>query len=150
MQDVFEREFSRAARESYPLSVIMLDMDDLKAINDTYGHNIGDAAIRNLASCLKNMTRFEDVVCRYGGDEFVIAIGKTTTGDAFRRIEEWREFLSDHPLVVDPAHTVPIKYTAGIANFPVHGTSVEEIVNYADIALYRAKARGRNCTQVFE
>jgi diguanylate cyclase (GGDEF)-like protein/PAS domain S-box-containing protein len=150
MNDLFIREFSRAARENYALSVIMLDMDDLKMINDTYGHHIGDAAIQALASCLKSLTRIADVACRYGGDEFTIVMAKTSTEDAVRRIEEWREFLSARPVEVDAAHRVAVKFTAGIASFPTHGTSMEEIINYADIALYRAKARGRDCTAVFE
>jgi diguanylate cyclase (GGDEF)-like protein/PAS domain S-box-containing protein len=150
MQDVFKQEFSRARRENYPVSVIMLDMDELKVLNDTLGHHVGDRALQSLAFQIQNMTRKEDIVCRYGGDEFTVILSKTFPKDAVKRVEEWRETLSKNPLEVEGKHSVAIKFTAGIASFPAHGTSLEEIVNYADVALYRAKARGRNCTIVFE
>jgi diguanylate cyclase (GGDEF)-like protein/PAS domain S-box-containing protein len=150
MQDVFKQEFSRARRENYPISVIMLDMDGLKSLNDTLGHQIGDRALQALAFQLHNMTRKEDIVCRYGGDEFTVILSKTFPKDAVKRVDEWRISLNKHPLEVEGEKSVLIKFTAGIASFPTHGTSMEEIINYADVALYRAKARGRNCTAVFE
>jgi diguanylate cyclase (GGDEF)-like protein len=150
MQDVFKQEFSRARREKYPISVIMLDMDELKILNDTHGHHAGDQALQALAFQLQSMTRKEDIVCRYGGDEFTVILSKTFSKDALKRVEEWRRALNNHPLEVEGKNNVPIKFTAGIASFPVHGSSMEGIINYADVALYRAKARGRNCTIVFE
>jgi diguanylate cyclase (GGDEF)-like protein len=150
MQDVFKQEFSRARRENYLVSVIMLDMDGLKSLNDTCGHSIGDRALRALAFQLQTMTRKEDIVCRYGGDEFTVILSKTFPKDAIKRVEEWREALRKHPLEVEGKNSILIKFTAGIASFPMHGNSMEEVINYADVALYRAKARGRNCTSVFE
>jgi diguanylate cyclase (GGDEF)-like protein len=128
----------------------MLDMDELKALNDTHGHNAGDRALQALAFQLQNMTRKEDIVCRYGGDEFTVILSKTFPKDAVRRVEDWRESLNKHPIELENGNKVQIKFTAGIASFPIHGTSMEEIINYADVALYRAKAKGRNCTIVFE
>jgi diguanylate cyclase (GGDEF)-like protein/PAS domain S-box-containing protein len=150
IQDVFKQEFSRARRENYPVSVIMLDLDELKSLNDTHGHHIGDQALQSLAFHLQSMTRKEDIVCRYGGDEFIVILGKTFPKDAAKRVEEWREALNKHPLEAESGDIVRVKFTAGIASFPIHGTSMEEVVNYADVALYRAKARGRDCTNVFE
>jgi diguanylate cyclase (GGDEF)-like protein/PAS domain S-box-containing protein len=150
MQDVFRQEFSRARRENYPVSVIMLDLDELKILNDTHGHNVGDQALQTLAFHLQSMTRKEDIVCRYGGDEFTVILGRTFPKDAVRRVEEWRDSLNRHPLETEHGAVVQIKFTAGIASFPMHGSSMEEVINYADVALYRAKARGRNCTNVFE
>jgi diguanylate cyclase (GGDEF)-like protein/PAS domain S-box-containing protein len=149
MQDVFKQEFSRAKRENYPVSVIMLDMDELKAFNDSYGHNIGDRALQSLAFQLQNMTRKEDIVCRYGGDEFAVILNKTFPKDAVKRVEEWRDSLNSRPLEIEGKNSTMVKFTAGIASYPAHGASMEEIINYADVALYRAKARGRNCTVVF-
>jgi diguanylate cyclase (GGDEF)-like protein/PAS domain S-box-containing protein len=150
MQDVFNQEFSRARRENYPVSVIMLDMDELKVFNDTYGHHVGDQALQALAFQLQNMTRKEDIVCRYGGDEFTVILSKTFPKDAVKRVEEWRDSLTKHPLEIEGKNSALIKFTAGIASFPAHGSSMEEIINYADVALYRAKAHGRNCTVVFK
>ncbi|MBV5331936.1 diguanylate cyclase, partial [bacterium] len=149
MQDVFKQEFSRARRENYPVSVIMLDMDELKVFNDTHGHHVGDRALQALAVQLQSMTRKEDIVCRYGGDEFTVILSKTFPKDAVKRVEEWRDALRKHPLEIEGKDSVQIKFTAGIASFPAHGTTMEEIINYADVALYRAKAHGRDCTAVF-
>ncbi len=150
MRDVFMQEFSRARRGNYPISVIMLDMDELKVFNDTHGHHVGDQALQALAFQLKNLTRNEDIVCRYGGDEFTIVLSKTFSKDAVKRVEEWREALKRHPLEIDGENNVQIRFSAGIASFPTHGDTMEEIINYADVALYRAKAQGRNTTLVFQ
>jgi diguanylate cyclase (GGDEF)-like protein/PAS domain S-box-containing protein len=150
MQDVFKQEFSRATRENYPVSVIMLDMDELKTFNDTYGHHAGDQALQSLAFQIQSMTRKEDIVCRYGGDEFTVILSKTFPKDALKRVEEWRKSLHNRPLEIDGKKNVQINFTAGVASFPIHGSTLEEILNYADVALYRAKAQGRNCTLVFK
>jgi diguanylate cyclase (GGDEF)-like protein/PAS domain S-box-containing protein len=150
MQDAFAREFSRAEREGYPVSIIMLDMDELKNINDTYGHHIGDQAIQTLATHIQSMIRAEDIICRYAsGDEFAVILNKTISTDALKRVEEWRKSLYECPMIVD-GKSIAIKFTAGIAGFPMHGKSVDEVVNYADVALYRAKAQGRGRALVFE
>ncbi len=150
MQDILVREFSRAARENHAISVIMVDMDGLKILNDTYGHNIGDRAIQNLGLCIKEMIRVEDVACRYGGDEFTLIMPKTSAVDASKRTEEWRAFLTADPIVVDENTSIVVKFTAGIASFPAQGKSVDDVTKCADIALYRAKERGRNCTVLFD
>jgi diguanylate cyclase (GGDEF)-like protein/PAS domain S-box-containing protein len=145
MDDMFQRELSRSKREGCPLSVIVLDMDNLKIINDTFGHAAGDLAIQTLASHMRDVIRGEDIVIRYGGDEFIVILGKTTVEDALKRVEEWREALNNNPL----DEGITVKFTAGIANFPAHGESMESVIKCADAALYRAKAQGRNCSIVF-
>ncbi len=150
MHDIFRQEFSRARRENYPVSVIMMDMDELKTLNDTCGHHFGDRALQAFAFHLQSMTRKEDIICRYGGDEFTVILSKAFPKDAVKRVEEWRKAMNNHPLEIEGKNGVTIKFTAGIASYPAHGVTLEEIVNYADVALYRAKARGRNCTVVFE
>lgn len=149
MQDVFRREFSRAAREGSILSLIMIDMDELKKINDSYGHHSGDMAIQMLARQLLTNLRLEDIVCRYGGDEFIILMGGITSENAVKRVEEWRANLSDNQLDVHGSK-IHIKFTAGVASFPQNGTFIDEIINFADVALYRGKAHGGDCTVVFK
>lgn len=146
MQEMFQREFSRARRENYPLSIIMLDMDDLKTINDTYGHQTGDIAIQRLTSLLQSMIRKEDVACRYAGDEFIILLNNTASLDAMKRVQEWRDALSGQTVDAGAKGQFTVQFTAGIASFPVHGSTMEVIINRSDEALYRAKAQGRNCT----
>jgi diguanylate cyclase (GGDEF)-like protein/PAS domain S-box-containing protein len=150
MEDVFEREFARATRESHPLSVIMLDMDELKVVNDSHGHHVGDRALQALASCMRSTIRAEDIACRYGGDEFSIIMNGTSAEDAVRRVEEWREILTNHPVEINAESNALIRFSAGVASFPAHGISMQEVLSHADIALYRAKARGRNRTIKFE
>jgi diguanylate cyclase (GGDEF)-like protein/PAS domain S-box-containing protein len=149
MQEMFEREFSRARRENNPLSVIMLDMDDLKSINDTYGHQTGDIAIQRLTNLFQTMIRKEDVACRYAGDEFVVLLNNTEPLEAMKRVQEWRDALIGQGVDAGESGQFTVQFTAGIASFPIHGQTMEEIVNYADVALYRAKSQGRNRTIVF-
>ncbi|MBI5933735.1 MAG: diguanylate cyclase [Chloroflexi bacterium] len=149
MQEMFQREFSRARREHNPLSVIMLDMDDLKTINDTYGHQIGDIAIQRLTNLVQSMIRKADVACRYAGDEFVILLNNTDSLEALKRVQEWRDALLGQAVDAGERGLITVQFTAGIASFPIHGQTMEEIVNYADVALYRAKSQGRNRTIAF-
>jgi diguanylate cyclase (GGDEF)-like protein/PAS domain S-box-containing protein len=149
MQDMFQREFSRARREDCPLSVIMLDMDGLKAINDSCGHQVGDLAIQKLTKQMQAMIRKEDVACRYAGDEFIVLLNNTEPLDARKRVQEWREALVGQAVDAGERGRLTVQFTAGIAGFPLHGQSMKEIVNHADVALYRAKAEGGNCTIIF-
>lgn len=149
LQDMFEGEFSRARRENCPLSVIMLDMDDLKTINDTYGHQVGDLAIQRLTKQMQAMIRKEDVACRYAGDEFIVLLSNTEPLEAQKRVQEWREALVGQAVDAGGKGQFTVQFTAGIAGFPLHGQSMKEIVDNADVALYRAKAEGRNCTNIF-
>lgn len=149
LQDAYKREFSRMVREGASLSIVMFDLDDLKGINDQYGHHAGDEALRSLAHGIQSMIRAEDVICRSGGDEFIVLMSRMTAESARARVEEWRETLNAHPLVLE-GKEIQVRFTAGISSYPQHSLSMEELINYADVALYRAKAKGRNCTAVFE
>lgn len=147
--EILQKEFARAKRECYPISLVAIDLDNLKRINDTGGHPTGDKALRDIASHLRTLTRAQDTVCRLGGDEFSIIMPNIFPKDAFKRTEE---ALSSTPTIkLDPnlGEWTNITFTAGIASFPEHGETVEEIVKFADIALYRAKAEGRNRVEIY-
>jgi len=146
LQDVLRREFSRAEREKYTISIIMLDMDELKKINDSFGHRAGDQALQYLANYMQRMVRLEDLACRLGGDEFTVILSRANPKDAVRRVNEWRDYLSAHPMELENGEKFTIRFSAGVASYPIHATTMDEVVSYADVALYRAKARGRNCT----
>ena len=148
MKEATVQEHARAIREEYPYSLIMIDMDKLKDINDTYGHAAGDLAIRTLAKQIKKNTRIEDTACRYGGDEFLILLHDTPTEVANDRVESWRINLLENPLLLQ-GQPVTVTFTAGIATFPMHGQSLDEILHHADQALYHAKATGGNCVLMF-
>jgi len=143
MKEATVQEHARAIREDYPYSLIMIDMDKLKDINDTYGHAAGDLAIRTLAKQIKKNTRIEDTACRYGGDEFLILLHDTPTEVANDRVESWRINLLENPLLLQ-GQPVTVTFTAGIATFPMHGQTLDEMLHQADRALYEAKATGGN------
>lgn len=143
LEETMERELSQAQRNRQPLAVIMIDIDHFKSINDTYGHSCGDAVLRLLANLLLQKSRVGDVVCRYGGEEFVVILSATTLEIAAQRAEQWLADFAGSRLSFDGAES-HCTMSAGVSVFPQHGTSEEELLGAADRALYAAKANGRN------
>lgn len=145
MQEVIAQEYARAMREGYPISIIVIDLDHLKETNRKYGHFTGgDIALQVLGEHLKAVTRAEDLVCRYAGDEFLIALHNTSAQAAFERADQWRKSLSTMDIESNGSK-FRISFSAGIAVFPVDGQNIEEVMQAADKALYHAKDKGRNC-----
>jgi len=143
MEEGLRMELSRAGREDYQVTIALLDMDNLKNFNDTFGHAIGDKALILLSEKLVELTRTDDIICRYGGDEFLIILHKTNLQDGFKRVEQWRKTMEDIRIPHEQAE-LQITFTAGIATYPLHGKTLEEIIKAADDALYEAKKKGRN------
>jgi diguanylate cyclase (GGDEF)-like protein len=143
MEETLYRELRRAAREDGSVGVLMIDLDRFKALNDAFGHATGDVALRTVADYLKAGIRGGDVACRYGGEEFVVILPKASLADAVQRAEALRDGLR---LLGDPSgEGVPtITISVGVAAFPDHGGSSDEVLAAADQALYLAKAEGRN------
>ncbi len=133
-------EFKRAHRKGSPCSLLMLDLDKLKLINDTMGHPIGDAAIRQVATVLKNLLRSGDIAARYGGEEFAVILPETPLSEALLIAERLRQNINRNP--------VPglgnISTSIGAAFYPVHAETPSELIDKADKALYVAKRGGRN------
>jgi diguanylate cyclase (GGDEF)-like protein len=149
MQEAIAEEYAIALRKEYPISLIVLDLDHLKEINRNYGHFTGgDIALQRLGEHLKAMSRTEDLVCRHGGDEFLIALHNTPAQVAYERAEQWRKSLTKLKIGNDGTE-FNISFSAGIAAFPVNGKNIEEVMQAADKALYQAKALGRNCVVVY-
>ena len=144
MEESLDREIRRAGREGYSLGVMMADLDNFKALNDSFGHAAGDSILRRLGQFLLGAVRAEDIACRFGGEEFVVILPKASREDTRLRAEALRAGIKaqqgDEPMFVYPTATISI----GVAAFPEHGTSVEEVLLAADSALYRAKAQGRD------
>lgn len=138
MDEALTREHARAVRRKDPLSIVMIDMDGLKNLNDTYGHVAGDQAIKTLGDHLMLMTRKEDIVCRYGGDEFLVILYNTDTEDAYRRLAEWHRKIDEVRLHCQDTNLC-IAFSSGVATYPTHGESIEEVVKVADKALYQVK-----------
>ncbi|WP_241673271.1 sensor domain-containing diguanylate cyclase [Lacisediminimonas profundi] len=142
-----ERELVRCTREQQPLSVVMIDIDHFKHLNDNYGHPAGDAVLKMLASILEGQARASDVACRYGGEEFMLLLPGVPAAIAQQRAEQWREAFAASVVSYDTAQ-IRSTLSAGIATFPTHGAVAEELIRCADMALYRAKTNGRNCVVV--
>jgi diguanylate cyclase (GGDEF)-like protein len=138
-----EQEMARAKRSHRPVSVLMLDIDSLKLVNDTYGHQVGDEALKLLASVLQSSCRAEDIVGRYGGDEFMIILPEADTAEAQRIGERIQANLAARCLEGEGKDgCVPIRLSMGVACYPGDATIMHELVDAADAALYRSKQRG--------
>ena len=143
-RQILEDELDRAKRYQFSVSLLMIDVDYFKAINDTYGHLIGDKALIAVAQALKSSMRRADSVCRYGGEEFTIILPMTALKPAQDLAERLRQLI---------ARTFPIKslpipqltVSIGVASYPNDAQDAEGLLNAADQALYQAKHSGRNC-----
>ncbi len=144
---VLERECLRAGRSGTPLALAMLDLDHFKAINDTYGHALGDRVLAEVAAVMKSDARATDVVARYGGEEFMILMPDTSADEALIAAERIRRRVADHVVSNGPT---PIRITVSIgisATDGGGGAEAERLVRQADETLYAAKQAGRNCTR---
>jgi len=142
-------EFGQAARYSRGFSLMMIDSDHLKEINDTYGHAAGDRLIQTIAHVIRNAIKSTDVVARYGGDEFICLLPTVTQQAAAQVGERIRQRLAEEPLSIDNGH-IAITVSIGIATFPTHGNTLDDLSKSADRALYVSKAQGRDRVTVYD
>lgn len=148
LDETLERELSRAKREGYPLSLVMIDIDHFKRLNDTYGHQAGDKVLRELAALLWGNVRAEDVPCRYGGEEFLVLLPRMPLDVAMERAEAWRKtFQSTRVPFGD--FQLEATLSCGLAAYPEHARTPDELVRCSDEALYKAKHKGRNRCEVY-
>jgi diguanylate cyclase (GGDEF)-like protein/PAS domain S-box-containing protein len=150
MEETLERELLRAARKHQPLGIIMLDVDNLKTFNDTWGHAMGDETLRKLGGLLFNQVRAEDIACRYGGDEFILILPDAPRDVTFERGERICELAKQLRLRFDGHSLTVATLSIGVAVFPEHGQTSTAILRAADTALYRAKQAGRNRVVIAE
>ncbi len=143
MNESLQPRLDEAKEQNQAISVIMIDIDRFKTFNDTYGHHAGDLMLQKLSSILRQNTRSIDITCRYGGEEFIIALPDTPLEIAFERAEAIRTKFAQASIIINKID-LHCTISIGIAGFPHHGTSVEELVIQADQAMYAAKSAGRN------
>jgi two-component system cell cycle response regulator len=142
--EALEREFDRARRYSLVLTLLMVDLDHFKLINDSMGHLAGDLVLRQMGDLLRREVRSVDTVARYGGEEFVIVLPETAAHGAMIFAERMRQRIQQYPFG-EGAQPVRVTVSIGVAGFPdPKATSPETFLALADTALYRAKADGRN------
>ncbi|WP_058554975.1 GGDEF domain-containing protein [Thiohalocapsa sp. ML1] len=133
----------RARALDEPLSLLMIDIDNLKAINDQHGHDAGSAAIRSVANAIKASVRANDIVARYGGDEFAVLLPSASEEAARHAGERLLKRIASCPLEL-PTGRISVSVSIGLATFPVMAGDVEDLLNHADKALYASKQAGRN------
>ena len=144
MEESLEREISRAARAGQTLGIIMLDLDHFKRVNDTFGHEAGDEVLRRLGQLLESHVRTSDIVCRYGGEEFILILPEAPLAVTCQRAEQVCQRIKLLTIQHQGQALGPITLSAGLAMFPQHGASGAAVMQAADAALYRAKHAGRD------
>jgi diguanylate cyclase (GGDEF)-like protein/PAS domain S-box-containing protein len=150
LEETLEREIHRGRRKGASLGLIMLDLDNFKHFNDTYGHEAGDNLLRTLGKFLAERVRREDVACRYGGEEFVLILAEASQEIVCQRAEEIRREFPKVPVVHRGQVLESVTVSLGVAMFPEHGATGRDVLRAADDAMYRAKAQGRNRVVVAE
>ena len=144
LTEMLDREIRRAVRAEQSLGILILDLDHFKKFNDTYGHDAGDTVLRETAAFLSKSIRVEDVVCRFGGEEFVVILPTADLNAAHARGERIRSKLRELTVLHQGQSLGMITVSVGVSALPEHGTSPKELLEAADAALYRAKREGRD------
>lgn len=149
LNDALERELKRVQRENSVLSVITMDTDFFKHINDTYGHQVGDRVLVEIAGIIRKATRGSDFSCRYGGEEFLLVLPGAASASAEKRAEEIRQ-TCEELVMLEKGHELRLTISFGVATYPMHGHTSDEILIKADKALYQSKRTGRNRVTIWE
>jgi diguanylate cyclase (GGDEF)-like protein/PAS domain S-box-containing protein len=144
MEESLEREFSRASRNKSSVSIVMMDLDNFKRFNDTYGHQAGDALLRAFGDLLKRSSRGQDIACRYGGEEFVLVLTDSNLAGALRRAEILRQQVKQLSVEYAGQLLGAVSISMGVALYPDHGTTMGDVLRASDQALYCAKREGRD------
>jgi diguanylate cyclase (GGDEF)-like protein len=141
---VLRRETKRASRSGRPLSLLFIDLDGFKAVNDTHGHLFGSRALVEAAAVIRQSARETDVVSRFGGDEFALVLPDTGGEGAFAVGERIRERIAAHKFLAGDGLDIHLTASVGVATLPDVAASAEELVQAADKAMYQVKETGKN------
>lgn len=144
LEETLTREFQRAERNRVNVAMVMIDVDHFKRFNDTYGHDAGDYVLKNIAKLFQDLTRGSDVVCRFGGEEFLIVLYDTSYPTAIKYAENLRRAVTQMDLHYNDKTLGAISISIGLSVFPDDGIKSQSLIEAADHALYRAKKEGRN------
>jgi diguanylate cyclase (GGDEF)-like protein len=148
LEESLERELQLAGRKKQSTAILFLDLDHFKRFNDTFGHDAGDLVLQSLADLFRNFFRTTDICCRYGGEEFAIILPESTSVDAATRADALRSEVKNLRLQYKKHPLGPLTVSVGVAAFPEHGSTSEELLKIADECLYESKARGRDVVTV--
>jgi len=143
-RSILRSELARAERQGHPVSLLMLDIDHFKRINDTYGHTAGDRVLQKIGVLLKEAVRSENSVCRYGGEEFAIVVPELGAEAATEIAQRLRELIERTAIGIGDGQAIKVTVSTGVAAYPDSAGSSEDLTRVADLALYAAKEGGRN------
>ena len=143
-QDTLRKQIDLSKRYGQPFSLIIVDIDFFKKFNDTYGHQAGDAVLRQVAQTLKKNSRTTDYVCRYGGEEMSIILPNTTSEEALNNASRILHAVAERPFQLNATETGHVTISVGVATFPDNAETAQDLIEYADKGLYYAKEHGRN------
>lgn len=143
-QDMLRKQMEISRRYKQPFSLIIVDIDFFKKFNDTYGHQAGDAVLRQVAQTLKKNSRTTDYVCRYGGEEMSIILPNTSAEEALNHANRLCKAIGEKPFHLTPVDDVNVTISLGVATFPDNAQTPQDIIEWADKGLYYAKEHGRN------
>ena len=149
LEEILDRECQRAKRYGHDLTILMLDLDHFKHVNDTYGHRGGDEVLRESARRVKTVLRQTDFVGRYGGEEIVVVLTDTNRENALTVAEKIRRTIADTPVVYE-GQQIPVTTSIGASSMASANESVHDILERADAALYHSKRDGRNRVTVID
>ncbi len=150
IEEYAESEFNISERKRHPLSIIMLDIDHFKKVNDRFGHKAGDYALQQMAQILKEDLRSYDRVGRWGGEEFMLILPDTDLDDAAIVAERIRVKISDRKITLESGETFSIHISLGVACVSNHVSSLSKLIDSADHAMYQAKQAGRDRVCTFQ
>ena len=145
-----EQEFFKSKRFQEPLSLLIMDIDHFKQVNDNYGHDCGDQVLQVVSRLMKKLIRRSDVLARYGGEEFIILMPKTELSGAYKLAERIRVQIENYEMKDKSKETFNLTVSLGVACVDGHIDSLPDLITNADQALYQAKQRGRNKTEKFQ
>ena len=143
-QDTLRKQMDIARRYNQSFSLIIIDIDFFKKFNDTYGHQAGDAVLRQVAQTLKKNSRTTDYVCRYGGEEMSIILPNTGADEALNNANRICKAVAEKPFHLTPVDTANVTISLGVATFPENAQTPQDLIEWADKGLYYAKEHGRN------
>ena len=148
LEESLERELQVASRRQKAIAVLFLDLDHFKRFNDSFGHDAGDMVLQSLADLFRTFFRGADICCRYGGEEFAIILPESSSQDAVIRADALRLEVKRLRLQYKGQTLGPVTLSAGVAAFPEHGSTSDELLRIADQCLYESKSRGRDIVTV--
>ena len=148
-QNKLLEEYRKAVEGDYELAVVMYDIDHFKKFNDTYGHLFGDVVLNSIASTVKRSLRADDIVARFGGEEFIILMPRTGVKEACEKAKELRKIIAQKT-VKDNLVSASVTVSMGVSSYPAFADSEKNLIKLADDALYLAKQSGRNCVKTSE